>query len=508
LIAHLRLPTSSRRSTNSEVPVTRATEPSPAALPRWVRLFDALAIVLVVLVVWAVAFDGLRLGLFGFRIRATGAGRLFAQLALVVGIRHWLVPRPTLAHRVWGWLVSFPSRLAAWRERWPTPFAVTPIWLSTRVSVLIVGYLAVVLIGYPDGEPPWRLSSNEFWNLPARWDTGWYLGIARDGYTWNPNEASQQNLNFFPALPMAMRAGGLFADDALSVAWIGVLIAMLAFLAALVYLHRLMVSLAHASAAPAAVMLMATYPFALFFSAAYSESLYLVGAVGAFYHLRTRQYWGASAWGLLAGLSRPNGGLLAIPLAAMALVDARKRRHAGEQRRASGWSLRRVQIVPALAACTPIAGTLLYSAGAYQLTGRPFIWATLQQKAWGRTFQGLDASLIEPLSDMQKLGFIEHTTREPIETLYLAAALFAIGSIWPVLRRFGLPYALLVAVNTFAALFAGGLTSMGRFTAVLFPVFMWLGAVVPAAHLPAWTAAFAMGQAIAAAAFFTWRHIF
>ena len=135
-------------------------------------------------------------------------------------------------------------------------------------------YFAVVLIGYPDGEPPWRISRNEFWNLPARWDTGWYLGIARHGYTWNSNDASQQNLNFFPAFPMAVRVGGFFTDNPLSLAWVGVLIAILAFLAALLYLHRLMVSLAHAPAAPGAVMLMATYPFALFFSTAYSESLY------------------------------------------------------------------------------------------------------------------------------------------------------------------------------------------------------------------------------------------
>ena len=70
-----------------------------------------------------------------------------------------------------------------------------------------VGFLAVALIGYRADVPvPWRLFENEFLNLPARWDTGWYLGVAIEGYTWMPARTEiQQNIAFFPAYPMMMR---------------------------------------------------------------------------------------------------------------------------------------------------------------------------------------------------------------------------------------------------------------------------------------------------------------
>ena len=39
----------------------------------------------------------------------------------------------------------------------------------------------VVLIGFPDKSPPFRVSRNEAVNLPVRWDAGWYLQIVTDG---------------------------------------------------------------------------------------------------------------------------------------------------------------------------------------------------------------------------------------------------------------------------------------------------------------------------------------
>ncbi len=47
--------------------------------------------------------------------------------------------------------------------------------------------------------------------------------------------------------------------------------------------------------------------------------------------------------------------------------------------------------------------------------------------------------------------------------------------------------------------------SLGRYSAPLFPIFLWLGAVVPAAHRPYWIAVFGGGQALMAVLFFTWR---
>jgi hypothetical protein len=47
--------------------------------------------------------------------------------------------------------------------------------------------------------------------------------------------------------------------------------------------------------------------------------------------------------------------------------------------------------------------------------------------------------------------------------------------------------------------------SVGRFSSVLFPAFIWLASAVPATHRAGWIAGFAALQAFAAVLFYTWR---
>jgi len=51
--------------------------------------------------------------------------------------------------------------------------------------------------------------------------------------------------------------------------------------------------------------------------------------------------------------------------------------------------------------------------------------------------------------------------------------LFVLSAVWPVARRLGLAYAVFILVNLLPPMAAGGLLSAGRFSAVLFPAFIW-----------------------------------
>ena len=62
--------------------------------------------------------------------------------------------------------------------------------------------------------------------------------------------------------------------------WAGVVISVIAFAWASDYLVRLARETIGEDRASAAVALMAAYPFAVFFSAPYTESLFVLGAVG------------------------------------------------------------------------------------------------------------------------------------------------------------------------------------------------------------------------------------
>ena len=135
--------------------------------------------------------------------------------------------------------------------------------------------------------------------MPARWDTGWYLTIA-DGRLsiLSPTRAPdyQQNIAFFPAFPMSMRYLSVVLGR--QPLWTGVGISIVAFyLRARVFPEARAQRAGDEEQAVTAVMLLAAYPFAVFFSAAYTEGLFLLTLMGAVYHFRQNQLWRSAFWG-------------------------------------------------------------------------------------------------------------------------------------------------------------------------------------------------------------------
>jgi hypothetical protein len=105
-------------------------------------------------------------------------------------------------------------------------------------------------------------------------------------------------------------------------------------------------------------------------------------------------------------------------------------------------------------------------------------------------------------------GWYTYASTQTIDMFYSMAVLLALVAVWPVYRRFGLAFAVFILITILPPMSAGGLLSMGRVTSVLFPVFLWLGAVVPATQRSAWIALFAVLQGFVAVMFFTWRPMF
>jgi hypothetical protein len=286
------------------------------------------------------------------------------------------------------------------------------------------------------------------------------------------------------------------------VLWSGTLLSMLAFAWAARYLYRLAREQMDAERAAAAVTFACLYPFAIFYSAAYTEGLFLLAMLGAWYHLRRDERWPAFGWGLLAGLTRPNGCLLSIPLVLLVLAPWWRRGRL--QRPAGGWGSLADRLVVAAA---PGLGMALYSAYVYDRTGDPFMWIRLQV-AWGRQNLGVGAFLFGEWESVGEQGLYQYATSNVPDFLnILAAALVATG-LWPIARRFGAAPAALLLLNVVPSLASGGWLSVGRATAVLFPTFLWLADVVPARQRTVWFVVFAGLQAFAAVLFFTWRPLF
>jgi hypothetical protein len=374
------------------------------------------------------------------------------------------------------------------RQTWPA-------FVGTRLGVLMAGYLAVVTIGFAPKTERFRVSDHELANLTARWDAQWYLGIVTDGYKWDGDRNRQQNVVFFPAFPAAIRVAGQLAGEN----WltVGLVLALAAFLWALSYLYRLARDLLDPDQARTAVWALAAYPFSVYYSAPYTEGFYLLGSVATFYHLTKHQWWRASLWGLFVALCRPNGFFVAVPAGIFVL------HHMYRERRVV------LAAVPAVVA--PVLGILSYSLFLYVRFGDPWAWQK-GQLAWGRVYPGLWASIQalweERYEAIATHGFYRYSVTSPYDLMYTAAAIFALASVWPTIRRFGLAYGVFTAINILPPLLLGGMMSIGRMTSVLFPAFLWLGAILPGRHTSAWIAISCVLQGLIAVLFFTWRPVF
>ena len=469
-------------------------------LPVWARALDGVAIAAAIVALSVAISGGFRISIFDIRVSVTDWWRPLLLLMVAVIARHAIVRTSPLHLRA--------SRgVARWWQAADTR-TVLPIHLTTRIGVLAIGFLAVILIGFPpEASNRWRIyTENDLLDLPSRWDAGWYLGIANTGYSYAPDSKGQyqQNIAFFPAYPMTMRLlSPLFGRHTI---WTGVVISIVAFYFALIYLLRLARSeLGNDDQAIVAVALTATYPFAVFFSAAYTESLFLLTLIAAVYHFRRNELWLSALWGFVCGLTRPPGCFLSVALGLMAVApmwDAARRRLIVPP--PHGWPSIGARL---LAASAPGLGMLAFSAFIYQLTGNAFQW-TMQNAAWGRVYRGLGSVVLDRIDAIATDGFYAYASTQTVDLLYVVAVLLCLAAVWPVYRRFGLPYAVLIILNLLPPMSAGGMLSMGRVTSVLFPVFLWLGAAIPARHRTAWIACFALLQGFIAVMFFTWRPLF
>ena len=471
---------------------TRPTRTS-ARPPWWVNALDALCLLVLALLVRALTGDGYQLVLPGMpHLTSTSWPRVAGWLGILLVARHFL------------WRgASWPARLAKLLRPVLSSEALRAAWgpfVVSRTVVLVTAYLAVVTFGFADGRP-WRAHDNDWIDLFGRWDAGWYHTIASDGYPDGFNPQRTSAIAFFPALPLLMRGVSVALDVDLWIA--GVLLVTVAFLWALTYLYRFALAEMSPEHARATVLLLAFYPFAFCYSAVLTEAIFLLASLGAFYHFRRHELWKAAVFGLLAGLLRPNGCLLSVPLAILAVLPFARGR--GWLPRSSAprveWSRLALQLA---AASAPGIGMLAYAAYIGALTGDPFAWASAQQ-AWGRAategFEMLEARRLLIATQ----GFGAYVEAYPIEIVEAAAAAFALAAVGPITRRFGLAYGVYVAICVLPPLVSMGSVSLGRYTAPLFPLFLWLGATIPAGRRPYWIAAFASGQALLAALFFTWR---
>jgi Mannosyltransferase (PIG-V) len=309
--------------------------------------------------------------------------------------------------------------------------------------------------------------TSTFWDTFTRYDSGWYYGIARNGYDVSPAVAGgRSNIAFFPVYPILMRHVGRFfgrtqADlflGGIVVTWLSFVLAMVA----LYYLARLDVRRREAERA---VLLTAIFPFAFFFGVVYSESTYLLFTVLTFYLIRTRRWVSAGLAGALATGTRATGIIMWPALAWTAW------------RTAEPTTRDRLLALVALALAASGFGAFCFYV--YAESGDPFLWADALTR-WGYYPGG--APWTAPVQLIKRLvthpyAYLAGDRMAPYDTLNgVTAILFALAVpfVW---RRLGAGYALFMLANLWLPLSSGVFEGMGRYCAVMFPCFIWLATV-------------------------------
>ncbi len=354
----------------------------------------------------------------------------------------------------------------AWRALWVSRLLV---WVSGVGAVLVFGLSTRASDFDPAGiTGPFGAIGDVLVGPAARWDSVWFLAIAGGGYGDGAREA------FFPLYPAAAQLVGLPAGSALLG---GIAVSLGSFAGALYLLHRLVTLDFDRAVARNAVLVTALFPMAFFFSAVYSESLFLALSIGAVYAARTDRWALAGTVGALAACTRSAGVLLVVPLALIYLSSRRGRRPGAD----ALW----VAVVPLGLAtfCLALA-----------LDGQDPLAPFAAQEVWLRSFAGpfvgaWDGAVAafqgarQLLSGSRSPVFFTEAGGDPLVAARKNLELFgwlvlAVPAVVGVVARLPRAYgAYVLAALALPLSYPVGpqpLMSLPRFLAVLFPLAIWL----------------------------------
>jgi hypothetical protein len=343
---------------------------------------------------------------------------------------------------------------------------------STRLLLFAVGFLVLTLFPANPVES-WQgivFPGNNLIDGFVRWDSMWYEAIVNPNPRFLPSGHS--SANFFPfyswvswVVSLPLRAM-LDHEKAFYVG--GIIVSLTAFLLGLKAVMRLGTQLAGADVAVRAVWLIAVFPFSFFFSTVYADALYFCLAAWSLTFAYEGRWRSACLLATMASMTRIPG-LALFPAIALEYL----RRHDFDLR-----SLRKE--IPSLLILG--AGPIIILSYNELRYGDPLAFLYARQQGWNRA-SGFTAFVRDYnyflRGSLFSCGSVGECLREfePTRILlgywYLALIPASLALIAYGARTLGVGLTVWVVLSVGMALL-NGLDGTGRFTAVLFPVFIAL----------------------------------
>lgn len=346
------------------------------------------------------------------------------------------------------------------------------VFTLSRLFLTLVGYVAEVALPSQSGNGFWQINAeNLFLDIWARWDSSYYLNIVDAGYFFHPGEKS--TVAFFPLYPLLVDLlNSLLQSPVLA----GILVSNFCFLLALGFLYQLTKLELGEAAARRTVFFLCIFPTSFFFSAVYTESIFLLFALASMYFARTKRWGWAGIMGALCASSRIVG---VIMWGVMGL----------EWLKHHGWQLTKIHkkttwacLWPALRqdwrsllaiSATPL-GLLSYMYFLLLNFSDATAFMTVQA-AWGRESLGTLAILYRDFSGLSHQHLLSGQGDIWWHVIFDSSAFFlALGSSFFIWKRLGSSYALYVILSALIPSLSST-QSLMRYILGMFPVFMMLG---------------------------------
>lgn len=366
---------------------------------------------------------------------------------------------------------TYPPRTIAWWERFqllPWWGQCVALWLVTLLVLTGVGLIAVRVLDLREGyDPIIGVPPDVIPGIWARWDSPYYIHLARDGYAAVPYA-----MGYFPLYPLLMQ--GLAGMTGMSLTLSGMLISQLSYLAAILVFYKLarLIRDDHAYAMRS-VLYLVLFPSSFFFFAVYAEPLSLAFSILAVWlALGTppRYHWSGLALGI-ASVARPVGWLLDLVLLAEFGLR-RKFKLSSFFSLGVGLALSVLGVVAFVFYLYSITGTFLAIPKAQSLWLRhwEFPWVTLGKSIFiALTGNGVEGDWFLYVINWSDLLF----------TL-LALALTIVAIRWSLKQRFKWSLTIYLVITLVFLLAQHGLAEvplwgMTRWVAAIFPLYLILG---------------------------------
>ncbi len=335
------------------------------------------------------------------------------------------------------------------------------VFAATRLSILLVAYLAAGLF-IDSSLPPYHLRGTE--NIlvdvfGSRWDTGFYVSIAEEGYRYQG--VPLPSVAFFPLYPLMMRTLGVLVGDVLIA---GIVISNSALLLATMLLYRFTEEGWGQAVAERTIWYFLIFPTAFFGTAVYSESLFLLVAIGALYAAR-RGYWVVAA---LLGIASALTRFMGLIVAPMLLAEWWMQQHKQSAKSKPSW-------IALLAAAAVPLGTLAYAAYLERVFGDPLAFVQ-GAAAWARQPQSplltLTRLLQTPDGGWWPALLAGYIHLDNWLDFSFVLVFLALGLVLLYQQRWS--EGVFVTLGVAVALSSGLLMSQRRYVWVLFPAFVLL----------------------------------